>query len=359
MSYQVGDVINGKYTVTRDFDSANGGQCQWGFAECRGKEFFIKKFLSPVYPGDKAPGSETKKQERKNKCLEFEQKQQALINALSDCGDGGLVVKTIDCFKYGDEYGQHYFKVSEKVNTSSLSDRVYTLEPSKRLFVMLTAVGALKILHRNRIVHLDLKPDNILIQESERNLVAKIIDFDNSILKGETLSPELLVGDTVYYSPEFGQYLATDGEEAPPDEKSDIFSLGLIFCQYWAGKLPEFPSRYAYAYQAVLEGERLTLPKVSTEEAKPKEKPSRLKGSLISSTASKDHATSLENELACVVEKMLAKVPTSRPSASEVHKQIKQLYHYGTLSKSEAKETASKTDKTRKTRLKFGNNLKK
>lgn len=74
MSYKVGDTI-GKYTVTRDFDSANGGQCQWGFAEYNGEEFFIKKFLHPVYPGEKSPGSEKGKQKRADQCHEFENKQ--------------------------------------------------------------------------------------------------------------------------------------------------------------------------------------------------------------------------------------------------------------------------------------------
>lgn len=354
MSYKVGDVINGKYTVTREFDSANGGQCQWGFAEFNGKEFFIKKFLSPVYPTEKAPGSEKKKQERREKCQEFETKQQALVEALSDCGNGGLVVRTIEIFREGDEFGEHYFKVSEKVDTSSLSDSVYTLDMTKRLFVMLTAVGALSILHKNNILHFDLKPDNVLIQEYEGRLVAKIIDFDSSILKGESLNPELLIGDTVYYSPEFGQYLATEGKESSPDEKSDIFSLGLIFCKYWTGQLPNFSADYDYAYQAVLAGETLTLPRVS--KSKPKETKSRLKGSLSQSYTSKDDTVLMEEKLAVLVEKMLAKNPESRPSASELHQQIKSLYHYGKLPHTDEKET-SPTDK--KKRINYSHNLNK
>lgn len=127
MTYTIGDLI-GQYTVTRDFDSANGGQCEWGFAEYNGEEFFIKRFLSPVYPGDLSPGSEKGKEKRKAECQEFERKQLAIINALSACGDGGLVVRTIDCFLYGNDYGSHYFKVSQKVDTSSLSEQVHTLE---------------------------------------------------------------------------------------------------------------------------------------------------------------------------------------------------------------------------------------
>ena len=378
MSYKAGDVI-GKYTVTRDFDSANGGQCQWGFAKRGGEEFFIKKFLSPVYPGSKAPGSEKGKQKKRNKCEEFRKKQSAIIKALSNCGDGGLVVRTIDCFKYGDKFGEHYFKVSQKVDTSSLSDRVHALEPKKRLFVMLTAAGAVNVLHRNGIIHLDLKPDNILIQEYGSRLIAKVIDFDSSILEDESIEAEMLVGDIVYYSPEFSRHVATDGKEPAPTKKSDIFSLGLIFCKYWTGKLPAFPPSYSYVHEAVLKGEKLSIAKVIDEKvterkAEPEEvKASRLSGTLMKSDSltkprailvSKD---STDTGIQQLLQKMLVLNPEKRPSISEVHESLKSLYHHGKLPGSDAKidikmekEVEREVEKPEKpkTKLTFGKNLK-
>lgn len=317
MSYKVGDCI-GKYTVTRDFDSANGGQCQWGFGEYGGEEFFIKKFLNPVYPGEKSPGSEKGKQKRRDQCHEFEKKQLAIINALSSCGDGGLVVRTIDCFKDGDEYGEHYFKVSQKVDTSSLSSKVHTLESKKKLLVMLTAIGALSILHKNGIIHLELKPDNILIQEYETRLIDKIIDFDSSILKGEVADSDMLVGDPVYYSPEFAQHIATHGETPPPNEKSDIFSMGLIFCRYWTGCPPIFSSTYNYAYQAVIKGEKPRFPNVDTGKAELKV--SRLGGSLIKTNKEiVSDSNPTEVGLRQLIYKMLVLDTGTRLSTSDVH----------------------------------------
>lgn len=357
MPYKIGDVI-GKYTVTRDFDNANSGQGQWGFAEWEGEEFFIKKFLSPVFPGERSPGSEKGKQKRRNQCQEFERKQIALKEALSVCGNGGLVVKTVDFFRHGDEHGEHYFKVTQKVDTSSLSEQVSTLETKKRLFVMLTAIGALKVLHRNNIIHLDLKPDNILIQENEGKLIAKIIDFDSSILKGESVSPEDLVGDPIYYSPEFARHIATEGEEPPPDEKSDIFSMGLIFCRYWTGSLPKFSDSYNYAYEALLKGKELSVePIINTEvDAKPK---SRLRGSLITSSKKGEaNVNSTDSQVRQLIEKMLLIEPNSRPSVLEVHENVKHLYHHGTLLGNKAEKTYSKDDRASKKGLNFGKNLK-
>jgi serine/threonine protein kinase len=354
MSYKIGDVI-GKYTVTRDFDSANAGQCQWGFAEYGGQDFFIKKFLNPVYPGEKSPGSEKGKQKRRDQCHEFEKKQLAIIKALSACGDGGLVVRTIDCFKHGDAYGEHYFKVSQKVDTSSLSDRVHTLEVKKKLFVMLTAAGALKILHNNGIIHLDLKPDNILIQEYGNRLISKIIDFDSSMIEGRSTESETLVGDPVYYSPEFARHIATYGETHLPTKKSDIFSLGLIFCRYWAGRLPVFPPSYNYAYEAVLKGEELSIPKASKEAVvKPEEiKPSRLSGSLIKPGFVATEADPTNAGVQQLIQKMLVSNPNTRLSISEVHQSLKDLFHHGTLPKLDVEKESSEP----KTKLTFGKNL--
>jgi serine/threonine protein kinase len=319
MSYKKGDVIADKYLVTRDFDSANGGQCQWGFARNikDGNEYFVKKFLSPVYPGEKAPGSEKGKQKRRDQCEEFAKKQIAIQNALSVCGSGGSVVVMVDFFKYGDEYGEHFFKVCQKVDTSSLSNKIHTLDSKKRLFVMLTAAGALKILHRKGIVHLDLKPDNVLIQTWEGKQVAKIIDFDSSIIEGELIAAEFLVGDPVYYSPEFAKHIATGGETPAPTKKSDIFSLGLIFCQYWAGNRPILSESYTYAHEAVLNGEKLELP--------PSKNTGKLRGTLVQKSV-------LDEQVHELIKKMLALNYEKRPDITQVQQWLGELHNNGTLS---------------------------
>lgn len=330
MSYKKGDVIADKYLVTRDFDSANGGQCQWGFALNinDGNEYFVKKFLSPVYPSEKAPGSEKGKQKRRDQCEQFARKQLAIQNALSACGAGGSVVVMVDFFKYGDDYGEHFFKVCQKVDTSSLSKEIHTLETKKRLFVMLTAAGALKILHSNRIVHLDLKPDNILIKEWEGRQVAKIIDFDSSILEGEEIAAEFLVGDPVYYSPEFAKHIATAGETPAPTKKSDIFSLGLIFCEYWTGTRPVLSESYTYAHEAVINGTTLELPPISQ---------GKLRGTLVK--------THLDQQVHELIGKMLALNHEKRPDITQVQQWLKELHNHGTLSS--GKEAKSKDGKNK------------
>ena len=224
---------------------------------------------------------------------------------------------------------------------------------------MLTAIGALSILHKNGIIHLDLKPDNILIQEYETRLIAKIIDFDSSILKGEVVDSDMLVGDPVYYSPEFAQHIATHGETPPPNEKSDIFSMGLIFCRYWTGKSPAFSSTYNYAYQSVMKGEKLTLPNIGTDVGKTEVKTSRLSGSLIKTKEIVSDVNPTEAGLRQLIEKMLVLDSAARLSTSDVHSALKHLYHHGALPKPEpTKSTAPSSTDPKSSRLTFGKNLK-
>jgi serine/threonine protein kinase len=316
MSYKTGDIIANKYRVTRDFSSAGGGTCQWGFVVNEHNndkiEYFIKEFLKPVFPMDLASGSEGRKQKRREECYRFEERHKAIQDALSVVGTSGLVVKTEDFFRYGDEYGEHYFKICQKVDTSSLSSQIHTLDIQSKLLVMTTASFALKILHLRDIIHFDLKPDNILIQKHNDTHIAKIIDFDSSVLRDDIIDPSFLMGDQIYYSPEVAKYIISNGETEVPNEKSDIFSLGLIFCQYWTGQLPLFDlHKYNYAYEAILDNKRLSIP----NQQKDIKQESRLRMS--ASLRSQE-----DKEIHELIKNMLHDVPEHRPSALEVHQTL-------------------------------------
>ncbi|HYE81557.1 MAG TPA: protein kinase [Clostridia bacterium] len=244
-----GQSING-YTITEDCSVS--GLCRWSFAEKGGREYFIKEFLSPTYPLPEAPGSRVSKELRKKKCEEFEKHHRMLQSALKrKCSAGGNLVIAQDFFREKAKY----YKVTEKVNVSSLSIKdVSSLPTDKKLLIAKTISHSLGILHSERIVHGDLKPDNILIKKTETgDYTAKLIDFDSSYFFG--VPPEIaedVVGDMVYYSPELAAYIKGDTDKSMLTGKSDIFALGLIFHQYFTGQLPVFDKeKYGYAYVAV------------------------------------------------------------------------------------------------------------
>jgi Serine/threonine protein kinase len=89
--------------------------------------------------------------------------------------------------------------------------------------------------HRARMVHRDLKPDNVLVVAPDVDYEfegVKVVDFGFAKLITETSTTSgAVVGTPYYMSPE--QCL---GE--PLDSRSDVYSLGVMFYEMLSGKLP-------------------------------------------------------------------------------------------------------------------------
>ncbi len=265
MGYSKGSVIHG-YELTTNFSNKGGGRCEWAFARKNGTEYFIKRFLKPVYLessstcGGKVvtiPPLELEKNHRD--CLSFENQNKQVQNLLIDYSGGGNLIVATDFFREGTKY----YKVAHRVNVAAQNlEQICNLPFDQRLMLLTTLTHSLSILHKVNLVHGDLKPDNVIIKQTPKFYVAALIDFDDSYFSGcPTLNRDELVGDMNYYSPELGLYYNEDEEIQPKDLtcKSDIFALGIIFCQYLTGKMPVFNPEYINPYIAVLNGETLRI----------------------------------------------------------------------------------------------------
>ncbi|KAK3600394.1 hypothetical protein CHS0354_016010 [Potamilus streckersoni] len=93
------------------------------------------------------------------------------------------------------------------------------------------AASGLEFIHKNGIVHRDVKADNFLINQREDDIVIKISDFGVSRDIDVTTTKGKSVGTKVYHAPEFYARLFTTHTFS-----TDVYSFGLLLWEVWHGK---------------------------------------------------------------------------------------------------------------------------
>ncbi len=131
-----------------------------------------------------------------------------------------------------DEFEGQMFIVMEYCEGKTLKQIIEkeTLSIKKVIDIGIQMCEGLAIAHEKGIVHRDIKSDNIML--TSRGQV-KIMDFGLAKLKGATklTKTRSTLGTLAYMSPEQAQ-----GEEV--DQRSDIFSFGVVLYELLTGKLP-------------------------------------------------------------------------------------------------------------------------
>lgn len=113
------------------------------------------------------------------------------------------------------------------------------LASEEALLIFSQIASALREAHTQGVIHRDLKPNNVMLTVDPQNKIqAKLFDFglskDTNKHNTELSSSGVILGTLWYMSPEQAR-----GEDI--DQRSDIFSLGVILYQLITGQLP-FPA---------------------------------------------------------------------------------------------------------------------
>jgi len=141
------------------------------------------------------------------------------------------IVKLVDIGKQEDRY----YLVMEYIDGETLDKRMIgeQLQPAVVLEVTRQIVSALQYAHRRGIAHLDLKPENIIIDSGTG--VAKVLDFGLARFQksgGEATSSSVS-GTFQYMAPE-----QIRSETSLIGPSSDLYSLGTVVFEMLAGRKP-------------------------------------------------------------------------------------------------------------------------
>ncbi|ANU22862.1 Stk1 family PASTA domain-containing Ser/Thr kinase [Planococcus donghaensis] len=138
----------------------------------------------------------------------------------------------VNIFDVGEDGPIHYL-VMEYVPGKTLKDYIIEhspVAPERAVEIMKQLASALAHAHHNQIVHRDIKPQNILMDDQGN---VKISDFGIAMALSATSYTQTnsVLGTVHYLSPE-------QARGGTANKKSDIYSLGIVMYELITGKLP-------------------------------------------------------------------------------------------------------------------------
>ena len=215
----IGSLVGGRYVIRRCIGSGAMAEVYLADHVTLKTPFALKRPL-PVYRGDPSYRSRFLAEARRAVLLKHDN-----------------VARVHDVINEG----QDIFVVMEHVEGETLRSRMNRMERpfsvSEFLPIALQCASALAAAHEKRIVHLDVKPENIMLTPAGQ---VKICDFgvarrlssDSSNDTTESADPKwTLAGTPAYMAPEVILSQSFD-------ERADLFSLGTVFYEMLGGRNP-------------------------------------------------------------------------------------------------------------------------
>lgn len=159
-------------------------------------------------------------------------------------------------FEFGEVDGL-IFLATEFIDGETLRDHLHgkRLGPREIVDISIQVLAALDAAHEARIVHRDIKPENVMLRR--RDGVVKVLDFglakvtENRYTTAEAVTefrtaPGVIMGTINYMSPEQAQ-------ASEIDERTDIWSTGVIMYEMVTGKMPFRGSTTSHTIVQIIE----------------------------------------------------------------------------------------------------------
>jgi serine/threonine protein kinase len=207
----LGALILGRYRLVRELGQGGMGAVRLGRDDLSGQEVAVKILPPDMADNDKA-------------VARFDREARALAKL-----DHPNIVPLLT---YAVEDKKRYI-IMKYVSGSSLQDKIDSSRGLKFDFcakVMRGVLSALDYAHQSDIIHRDIKPGNVLVDEHDRIFLA---DFGIARMSSDLrlTRPDMVVGSPQYMSPE-----QVTGKEISP--ATDLYATGLVLFEMLTGRPP-------------------------------------------------------------------------------------------------------------------------
>jgi serine/threonine protein kinase len=215
---RIGQLLCERYQVRRVV--ADGGMGRvYEALDMQQRRNVALKVLHPDVAGDQVAVERFKREFEVSKLLPHEHVVEVLDFQPTNDGSFALVME----YLYGEEL-------------RATLKREGTIAPARMVRMVSQAAIGLDGAHSRKLVHRDLKPDNLFLCQTSEGDTVKLLDFGSVKDKGESAKKLTVLGTTIgspfYMAPEQAQGLET------LDHRADVWALAAIIYESVVGSVP-------------------------------------------------------------------------------------------------------------------------
>src|SRR5574344_2978723 len=136
----------------------------------------------------------------------------------------------VNVYDVGEEGGIYYIvmELVEGITLKKYIEKKARLSVKEAISIAIQVSMGIEAAHNNRIIHRDIKPQNIIISKDGK---VKVTDFGIAKAATSNTITSNVMGSVHYTSPE-------QARGGYSDEKSDIYSLGIVMFEMLTGRVP-------------------------------------------------------------------------------------------------------------------------
>ncbi len=137
------------------------------------------------------------------------------------------------------------FVITSRLGEQTLGDRLRKrISFSTALNLIEQMIGAVAHAHQNKIIHCDIKPENMIIHPDGR---LQLMDFGIAKVAQKTIIRTMIASGSGTVG-----YMAPEQAMGRPSARSDVFALGLMMYKVLTNHLPEYPFDWPFPGIATL-----------------------------------------------------------------------------------------------------------